>query len=121
MEKKIYDTRVIPLVRYEKNEKNGKEVVIDNLTVEERNNMSCAPRMLRENREHVYIAEMPLAFRGSGILGSLYYVFDELTKEEQERFFDRSIIIPTTIEKVVEVYDVSSKRIFSKKRTKQRK
>ena len=124
MEKKVYDTRVIPFVKYEKRIKKGKEytVAVDNLTKEERDNMSSEPKMLWENREHIYVAELPLAYNeGTGVKWSLYYVFDELTKEEQDKYFDRSIIIPMTREKVVKVYGESSKRFFGKKRVRERK
>lgn len=124
MEKKVYDTRVIPFVKNDIKIKNGKEhkVIVDNLTREEIKNMSCEPRMLWENKEHVYMAEMPLTFNGgTGIKWSLYYVFDELTVEEQRKYFNRSIVIPTTIKSVVKVYGDSSKRFFGKMKTKERK
>lgn len=120
----VYDTRVVPFVRYEKIQKNGKtyEVTIDNLTNDERKNMSCEPRMLWQNEEHIYMAEMPLSFsEGTSVKSYLYYVFAELTFEEQEKYFDRSIVIPTTVKNVVEIYDDSSKKIFGKKRFKRRK
>lgn len=124
MEREIYNTRVIPFVRYEKRVKNGKEyeVAIDNLTSTEIKNMSCDPRMLWETKEHVYMAEMPLTFKGgTGIKWSLYYVFDELTEEEKAKYFDRSVIIRTTIEKVVEIYGDSSKSFFGKRKVKEKK
>jgi len=124
MEKKTYDIRVIPFVRSETKTKNGKtsKVIVDNLSSSEIRNMSCEPRMLWENKEHVYIAEMPLTFNeGTGIKWSLYYVYDELTDEEKVKYLDRSIIIPTTIESIVKVYGEKNKTIFTKKRTKEKK
>lgn len=116
MEKKIYDTRVVPLVMT--NEKFEK---IDNLSNEEIKNMSCDPRILWQNSDRVYMAEMPLAYKGgTGIKWSLYYVFNELTKEEQAKYFDRSVVIRTTIKDVVQVYEESSKRFFGKKKTKRK-
>ena len=124
MEKQVYDTRVIPFVRYEKRIKNGKPYtkVTDNFTKEERDNMSCEPRILWENKQHVYMAELPLAYRqGTGVKWSLCYVFDELTQEEQDKYFDRSIVIPMTRESVVKVYGEESKKFFGKKKIRERK
>lgn len=84
--------------------------------------MSCEPRILWQNEEYIYMAEMPLSFSGgTSVKGYLYYVFAELTFEEQEKYFDRSIVIPTTVKNVVGIYDDSSKRFFDKKRFKRRK
>lgn len=121
--KKIYDTRVIPFVKEEVRVKNGKvsKKIVDNLSQSEIRSMSCEPRMLWENKEHVYMAEMPLAYNGgTSVKWSLYYVFDELTSEEQAKYFDRSIVIPTTIESVVKVYGDSSKKVFSKRKIKEK-
>lgn len=124
-EKKVYDMRVIPFVKEEKIVRKGKvlSVTVNNLTKEERESISSEPRILWENADHVYMAEMPLTYNeGINIKSSLYYVFDELTSEEQERFFDKSIVIPTTKPTVVKVYGEDSKKFFSgKKRTKKRK
>jgi hypothetical protein len=124
MEKKIYDTRVIPYVKKEKRKRKGKEyeVTVHTLNKEERDNLSCKPRMLWQNKEQVYVAEMPLVYTGgSGVNGLLYYVFYELTLEEQEKYFDRSTTIPMTKESVVQVYGEESKRLFNpKKKTKKR-
>lgn len=124
MEKETFSTRVIPFVRSVTKTKNGKtyKEVVDNLTSEERRNMSCEPRMLWERKDNVYVAEMPLSFKeGTGVKWVLCYVFDELTEEEQKKYFDRSIVITTTIKDVVKVYGESSKRFFGKTRTKERK
>ena len=124
MEKKIYDTRVIPYVKKEVRKRKGKEyeVTVHTLNKDERESLSCKPRMLWENNEHVYVAEMPLVYNeGNGVKGLLYYVFNELTPEEQEKYFDRSTIIPMTKESVVLVYGEESKRLFNtKKKTKKR-
>lgn len=124
MDKQIYDTRVVPFVIHQKEEKNGlmETRVVENLTQNEIDNMSCDPRMLWRNNERIYMAEMPLAFNeGTSVKWSLYYLFDELTIEEQEKYLDRSIIIPTTIEKVVKVYDEKSKSFFGKIRSKKKR
>lgn len=123
-EKKVYDTRVIPFIREEQRVKNGRvsKKIVDNLSQSEIKNMSCEPRMLWENKEHVYMAEVPLAFNGgTSVKWSLYYVYDELTSEEQAKYFDRSIIIPTTIESVVKVYGDNSKKIFGRRKIKEKK
>ena len=117
--KQLYDMMVLPLVITEEGLKNGKRVFRkkDNLSYEEIRGMSCEPRMLKETPEHVYFEEMPITFKGgTGILGSLYYVFGELSSEEQEKYRDRCIVIQTTIEEVVKIYNDASKRFFSKKR-----
>jgi len=124
MEKKVYDTRVIPFVRYEKRIKNGKsvEVAVDSFSNEERKQLSCKPRMLWMNKEHVYLAEQPLVYtEGTGIRGFLYYAFIELTSEEQEKYYDRSIVIQTTKPDVVIVYGEESKRFFGKKKVRERR
>ena len=56
MEKKIYDTRVIPYVKKEVRKRKGKEyeVTVHTLNKEERENLSCKPRMLWKNKEQVY-------------------------------------------------------------------
>lgn len=121
MDKKVYNTRVVPFVIYSKRIVNGREhtIAIENLTTEEIKNMSCEPRMLFETKEHTYMVEMSLTFHGgTSVKWSLYYVFDELTKVEQEKYFDRSIVIPTTIEKVVPMDGKSSKKYFGKKKKK---
>ena len=124
MEKKIYDTRVIPYVKKEVRKRKGKEyeVTVHTLNKEERENLSCKPRMLWKNKEQVYVAEMPLVYNeGNGVNGLLYYVFYELTQEEQEKYYDRSTTIPMTKESVVQVYGEESKRLFNpKKKTKKR-
>lgn len=120
MGNEVYQTRVIPLVRMEKKNRNGRvvEEKVDNLTVEEMNKMSCDPRMLWRNGDRVYMAEMPLTYRGTSVKWSLFYVFDELTAEEQEKYYSRSIVIPTTIKDVVQVYGESSKSVFTRRKKK---
>lgn len=121
-EKKIYDVRVVPFVLCKKNEETGKIIKIDNLSNKEIKNMSCDPRMLWETQENVYVAEMPLTFNGgTGVKWSLYYVFSELTQEEQEKYYDRSIIISMTRPNVVQVYGEESKKFFGKRKVKERK
>ena len=86
MEKEIYYTRVLPLVRYiVKKDKNGKEYtdVIDNLSREERLSLSEEKaRMLWNNGTDLYVAEQPLSYHeGMSIKFSIVYLFDELSKD----------------------------------------
>ena len=82
--------------------------------------MSSEQRMLWHIGDQIYLAEKPLTYRGNEIRKKLYYVFDELTSEEQEKYFDRSIIINVTRDYVVTVYDDNSKRLFPKKKIKKK-
>lgn len=124
MEKKIYEKRVIPFVKYIMIEKNGKmvEEAVDSFTRFERDSLSCEPRMLWELNDHIYVAENPLVYNeGTGVKRSLYYVFDEFNEEEQKKYFDRSILIKMTKPEVVMVYGEASKTFFGKMRVKKRK
>ena len=118
---KFYSMRVIPLViEKESGDNRNSSIYVDNLLNEEINNMSSEQRMLWHIGDQVYLAEKPLTYRGNEIRKKLYYVFDELTSEEQEKYFDRSIIINVTRDYVVTVYDDNSKRLFSKKKIKKK-
>ena len=123
MEQEIYEIRVLPFVLLDEKIVNGKKYVerIDNLNNEEIKNMSCEPRMFWQKTDRTYMAEMPLAYKGgTGVKWSLLYVFEELTKEEQEKYFDRSVIIHTTEKDVVKVYGEASKKFFGKKKSKKK-
>lgn len=123
MEEKMYSIRIVPFVNYISKDNNGMtyEDVEDNLSSEDIKNMSCEPRIFRRKGDLVYLAEIPLAFKGgTGVKGFLCYVFDELTQEEQNRYIDRSVLFNTNIETVVQVYGESSKKFFGKKRTKKK-
>lgn len=124
-EGKVYDVRVIPFVKYVKKIVDGKPVedVVDVLTLEERANLSIKlPSILRMNNGIFYLAEAPLVFKGgTGVRGTLFYMFDKLTKEEQEKYFDRSIIIKMNKPEEVIIYGEESKRFFGKRKTKKRK
>lgn len=118
---KFYSMRVIPLViEKESGDSRNSSIYVDNLLNEEINNMSSEQRMLWHIGDQVYLAEKPLTYRGNEIRKKLYYVFDELTSEEQEKYFDRSIIINVTRDYVVTVYDDNSKRLFPKKKIKKK-
>lgn len=118
---KFYSMRVIPLViEKESDDNRNSSIYVDNLLNEEINNMSSEQRMLWHIGDQIYLAEKPLTYRGNEIRKKLYYVFDELTSEEQEKYFDRSIIINVTKDHVVTVYDDNSKRLFPKKKIKKK-
>ena len=118
---KFYSMRVIPLViEKESGDNRNSSIYVDNLLNEEINNMSSEQRMLWHIGDQIYLAEKPLTYRGNEIRKKLYYVFDELNSEEQEKYFDRSIIINATRDYVVTVYDDNSKRLFPKKKIKKK-
>ena len=102
MEKEIYYTRVLPLVRYETiNGKNGKKhtVAVDNLSSKE---VLALPeekaRMLWNNGNDLYVAEQPIIYHeGMSIKFSIVYLFDELSKEEQAKYYEKTIVLPLTI------------------------
>ena len=123
MEEKKYIIRIVPFVKYTTKEKNGKkyEDVTDNLTSHEIRNMSCEPKIFRRKGDLVYLAEIPLTFKGgTGVKGFLCYVFDELTIEEQERYINRSELFETNVETVVQVYGEASKKFFGKTKSKKK-
>lgn len=123
-ENKIYEVRVIPFVKYIKRMVNGKlvEDAKDTFSLEERANLSVKmPSMLRMNGGVFYLAESPLIYKGgTGVRGALFYMFDKLTKEEQEKYFDRSIVIKMNRPEEVVVYGEESKRFFGKTKKKKK-
>ena len=116
MEKEIYNTRVLPLIKYVESEQNGKRRVaaIDNLSKEELLSLpSEKARMLWESGNDMYVAERPLSYReGMSIKFSIVFLYDELSVEDKQKYFSRTIILPLTKEPVIRVYGENSKRIF---------
>lgn len=98
---KIYEIKTLPL---EKRSNEKPYHFYDNLTIEEIRNMSCEPRMLWDFGTKVYFAELPLTYRGKSVNRSLFYIYDELTQEEQEKYEERTVIIKTTRPDVVMIY-----------------
>lgn len=126
MEKEIYNTRVLPLIKYVESEQNGKRRVaaIDNLSKEELLSLpSEKARMLWESGNDMYVAERPLSYReGMSIKFSIVFLYDELSVEDKQKYFSRTIILPLTREPVIKVYGENSKRIFPRRiRTKKRR
>ncbi len=100
--------RIVPYVRFITVRRNGRlfREEINNLSNEEIKNMSCLPRMLWHSKnDEYYVAELPLTHRGTALKWSLCYVYDELTKEEQEAYLDRSIVVKTIRPDVVQIYN----------------
>lgn len=99
----------------------------DNLSTEEIKNISCEPRMLWDFGSDIYFAELPLTYRGSQVSRNLFYIYDELTEEEQEKYKERIFIVETTRPNVVTIYGkkevVKTKKTNkkTKKRTKNKK
>lgn len=123
MEKDIYYTRVLPLIRYDvQKDKNGNEhtVAVDNLLREEIASLSeDKARMLWNNGTDLYVAEQPIIYHeGMSIKFSIVYLYDELSKEDKEKYFDRTVVLPLTREPVVKVYGDNSKRFFPKRKKK---
>ena len=115
-EKQMYEVRVLPLVK-EVKRKGKTSLLVDNLTSDETKNMSCEPRMLWDFEDKIYFAEMPLTYRGSSVNDKLFYIYNELTEEEKQKYLERTTIINVTIPKVVRIYDKErTKKV--KKRTK---
>lgn len=118
MEKEIYYTRILPLVRYEEINKNGiiSTVAVDNLSKKELLSLSEEKaRMLWHFGDELYIAEQPLTLKtGMSMKFSVIYLYDELTEEEKENYFDRTIVLPLTKKPVVQIYGENSKRLFPK-------
>lgn len=107
--KTIYQIKVIPLV-IKKEEK-----IQDNLSQEEIESMSCDPRMLWRMGNNVYLSEMPLTYKGTKVKSSLYYVYNELTKEEQEKYKSRSTTITVTKNKIEKINESKKRRLIKKK------
>lgn len=98
MKEEIINMRIIPYVRTETRVKNGKErqVKVDNLSSAEIAKMSIKfPKIFERNSDGTYVLdETSVTFKGTGLRMLLAFAFEELTEEEQEKYFDRSIEVP---------------------------
>lgn len=113
----IYYIKIIPFVKFEERTVNGKtqRVKIYNLTQDEIENMSCKSRAIWDCGDGIfYPAECPLTLRGQDDSANCFdaFLYDELTKEEQNKYDDRAVIIKSLTDKAVDVYGERSKSIF---------
>ena len=120
--KRYYIVKAIPFII--KEYKDGKIVSKRySLTDKETKEMSCDPRILWDRHDRVYdstyFAELPLMYHGKDKLkDSLYYIFDELNEEEQEKYKDKVVEVLVTIPGVVKIYHEEEKK--NKKRTRKK-
>ena len=120
--KKYYKVKAIPFII--KEVKDGKVVSKRySMTDKETKEMSCDPRILWDRHDDVYdgkfFSELPLTYHEKDKLkDSLYYIYDELTDEEKEKYQDRVVEVLVTIPGVKKIYNVDDK--VNKKRTKKR-
>lgn len=98
MKNYAYNIRVLPLIK--RLEDGSYE---DNLTNEEVKNISCEPRMLRRSRGKMFFTELPPTYHGENIKARLYYLYRELTSEEQAKYESRIIDVPVTTDKVIKL------------------
>ena len=117
MEKEVYDIRVLPVLKRIKND-NGVVSYVDNFTDEELASISSQPVMLWNFGTDVYFAELPLTFRGSYINEHLFYMYDWLTDEEKEKYFDKTIIVKATRPEVTKIYNVEEPKKGRRKKNK---
>lgn len=100
MEKEIINMRVVPFVRDEKIVKNGKTsfTKVDNLSSEEIRKMSVVPQIFEKSSDGEYVLDKTMIrFKGTGLRMLLCYVYSDLTLEEQQKYLDRSIVLPVTV------------------------
>lgn len=121
-DKKIYEINTLPII---KRSKEKPYHFYENITIEEIRNMSCEPRMLWDFGDKVYFAELPLTYRGESVSRSLFYIYDELNQEEQEKYAEKTVTIKTTRPDVVMIYDkrevVKDKKEIKKEKKRTRK
>ena len=122
MEKEILNMRIVPFVKEVKKEKKGKivSVNVDNLSGEEHKRMSCDSKIFELVGDNLYtVCDTPITFKGTGLRLRLCYVYDELTQEEQEKYFDRSEVIATIAKN--EVMQQAPVKNVPKRRIRERK
>ena len=122
--KKYYKVKAIPFII--KEVKDGKVVSKRySMTDKETKEMSCDPRILWDRHDDVYdstyFAELPLMYHGKDKLkDSLYYIYDELTDEEKEKYKDLVVEVPVTNPEVKNIYNVEEEK-KNKIKTRKRK
>ena len=107
--KDIFDIRVIPLVKRVFDDTGSR--VVENLSRDEIRNMSCEPKMLHRNSEGIFFSFLPPTYHDTCIKWSLFYLYDDLNDYEKELYFDRTEVISTTRDGVL---DMSKKRVMKK-------
>lgn len=125
--KRYYIVKAIPFII--KEYKDGKIVSKRySLTDKETKEMSCDPRILWDRHDNVYdgtfFSELPLSYHGKDKLkDSLYYIYDEMTDEEKEKYKDLVVEVEVTIPGVVSVYrkEEKDKKVKVRKRKKDTK
>lgn len=125
MENTIQNKRILPFVVNGTKIVGGKTYVTkkDNLSNDEIKNMSCDAIMLFPNEARgAYCEYDSLVFdgNGTGIRMFLCYDFDKLTKEEQEKYYDRTIVVPyiENEKKQENSQKGNIRKSFAKRRTK---
>lgn len=114
MENEFIEMRVVPFVREEQIVKKGRtySVKVDNLSSDEIKKMSTVPQILAKNNDGEYILDKTMIrFKGTGLRMLLCYVHSELTLKEQEKYFDRSIVLPVMVKNEVKTTTQVKKRI----------
>lgn len=114
MEKKFINMRVVPFVREEKIIKNGRTCItkVDNLSTDEIRKMSIVPQIFEKNNDGDYVLDRTMIrFKGTGLRMLLCYVHSELTSEEQEKYFDRSIVLPVIVKNEIKTTAQVKKRV----------
>ena len=119
--KKYYKVKAIPFIF--KEIKDGKVYKKYSLSDKETKEMSCSPRILWDRHDKVYdstyFAELPLMYHEYGTLTeSLYFIYDELTDEEKEKYKDLVVEVEVTIPEVKEIYHEEEKK--NKRRSKKK-
>ena len=91
-----HDVRVLPLVKEIEINLDGKTYVemVNNLTQDEQDNISVDFVMYKEEGEEAWLDEKPLYVNISGsIRDKLYYVYNDLTKEEKIKYQGRTKVL----------------------------
>lgn len=119
MENEIIELRIVPFVRVETKEKKGKSysTLVNNLSESEIRKMSVDSKIIEMNSDGKYVLEeSSIIFKGSGLRTLLCFIYDELTEEEKEKYFSRSIVIPVIMQKEKEIENKPQKKV--RKRSK---
>lgn len=115
MEKEFIEImRVVPFVIEKQIIKNGRPqyVKVDNLSSEEIRKMSIVPQIFEKNNTGEYVLDKTMIrFKGTGLRMLLCYVYNDLTLEEQQRYLDRSIVLPVIFKNEIKTTTQVKKRV----------